>query len=809
VFFDELTTVLESLVLNRCPVLIGGDINIHVEDQTDIDAIRLADLLASFNLVQHVVGPTHRLGGTLDLVASFADCVVSDVNVDPHGVVSDHGLVTCSVPAMRETVPWTSRSVRSWRSVGRPSFRDAIRASAIGVVPPPSVGASELFDTYDSVLRNIADRFAPAHSVRCRRRLLAPWFDAECRATRRECRRLERRYRRTGDAADRAAWTHAVRRKHVDFRSKKNIYWTERIEGEQHSPRKLWRSMDEILRRNRGGSQAPSVHTADSFLQAFDVKVQSVRSSTAGSSPADVKASAAAAFPVFRPCTVDEVRQIVMRSPTKSCNLDPIPTFMVKECIDALLPFLTAMCNASLMEGCLPLSQRHAVVTPLLKKPSLDPSDVKNYRPVSNLTFVSKIVEKLVAAQLVEYLESNNLMPRLQSAYRRHHSLNAVDNKQVTLLGLLDLSAAFDCVDHDILLQRLRMTFGIDGAALRWIESFLGDRTQRVSYGGQLSAAGRLSCGVPQGSVLGPLLFVLYTADLFDVIAQCGLTAHSYADDTQVYISAPAAEAASAVTRFATCVERIKAWMSSNRLKLNTDKTQVIWTGSRQQLAKVNITDLTLLSSTVAFSDSVNDLGVMVDGQLSMADHVAAISRSCFFQLRQLRVVRDSLSTTAAKTLVNAFVSSRLDYCNSLLAGITSGLLSRLQSVQNAAARLITRTRKFDHITPVLRDLHWLPIRRRIDFKVATIVYKCLHGYAPPYLADDCQLVSTLPGRRHLRSADTGTLYVPRTRTFTHGARAFAVTGPVTWNSLPEELRLLDSSLLDFRRKLKTYLFNL
>ena len=254
--------------------------------------------------------------------------------------------------------------------------------------------------------------------------------------------------------------------------------------------------------------------------------MRSVRSSTVGHPVAEVKVTTTASLLAFRACTTDDVKRIVMKSPTKSCALDSIPTFILKESIDALLPFLTAMSNASMLQSSLPQSQkRHAIVTPLLKKSSLDPGELKNYRPVSNLTFVSKIVEKLISEQLIEYLRVNNLMPRLQSACRRHHStetallrvmsdlLHAADNRRVSLLGLLDLSAAFDCVDHDILLQRLRTAFGINGLALEWVRSFLVQRTQRVNFGGRLSSIGYLVCGVPQGSVLGPLLFLLYTAE--------------------------------------------------------------------------------------------------------------------------------------------------------------------------------------------------------------------------------------------------------------------------------------------------------
>ena len=142
----------------------------------------------------------------------------------------------------------------------------------------------------------------------------------------------------------------------------------------------------------------------------------------------------------------------------------------------------------------IPVSQRHAIITPLIKKSNLDATDVKNYRPVSNLTFVSKVVERLVSERLVGFLQENNLMPVEQSAYRKHHStetallrvisdlLSSMDKQEVTLLGLLDLSAAFDCVDHNILLTRLERTFGITGSALNWIRSFLLDRTQQVTF---------------------------------------------------------------------------------------------------------------------------------------------------------------------------------------------------------------------------------------------------------------------------------------------------------------------------------------
>jgi len=457
-----------------------------------------------------------------------------------------------------------------------------------------------------------------------------------------------------------------------------------------------------------------------------------------------------------------------------------------------------------------------------LKKASLDPQDLKNYRPVSNLTFVSKLVERVAVRQLTDYLESNQLMPLLQSAYRRHHStetallkvlsdaLIAADEKKVTLLALLDLSAAFDCVDHEILLSRLRSRFGLGGAVLAWIRSFLSDRAQRVCFSGCLSSVLLLLYGVPQGSVIGPLLFLLYAAEVFDIIASFQLTGHSYADDTQMYISVPASETQQAAAYLAECIESLDQWLGENRLKLNAEKTQLLWLGTRQQLAKLTISRLPLV--TMAFSSTVDivstalNLGVTFDGPLTMASHISSVCRTSFFQLRQLRSIRRSLTPDATRALVQAFVSCRLDYCNALLAGVADVHLRRLQSVQNVAARLVSGARRQDHITPILATLHWLPVRQRVIFKTAVLVWKCLHGAAPRYLADLCVPAASMDGRRQSRSVVSGSLLVPWTRTST-GQRSFAAYGPRTWNRLPTALRSPELSLCSFKRQLKTYLF--
>ena len=503
---------------------------------------------------------------------------------------------------------------------------------------------------------------------------------------------------------------------------------------------------------------------------------------------------------------------------SKTCELDPAPSFLVKDFLDVILPFVARMCNTSIQEGSLPASQKRAIVTPALKKHDLDCTDVKNYRPISNLTFMSKIVEKLVLAQLSTYLVENNLFPKFQSGFRKFHSTesallrvmsdicSAIDKGHVALLSLLDVSAAFDTVDHAILLERLSTSCGLAGPACSWIGSFITGRTQSVHLAGTRSPWADVRYGIPQGSVLGPVLYVLYTADIAKIIESLGFQVHLYADDVQLYASCVPSDSVQLSQRVLLAIETIGTWMSSNRLRLNPDKTQYIWFGTRQRLKNRDIRGLTALSSSLVETSSVRDLGVILDSELTMEEHVIKLCQTCFFHLRRIRSVRRSLTSQALNTLVHAFISSRIDFCNGVLCGISGYLIDRLQSVLNSSARLVLNIRKYDHISAALRDnLHWLPIHQRVQFKICLFVRSCLVGAAPTYLAESCRYVRSATGRQNLRSAARGDLIGPPWRLKGYGYRGFSVAGPRLWNALPSDVRNLDISLETFKKNLKTY----
>jgi hypothetical protein len=439
---------------------------------------------------------------------------------------------------------------------------------------------------------------------------------------------------------------------------------------------------------------------------------------------------------------------------------------------------------------------------------------------VSNLPYVSKLLERVVSQQLLQHLTTHDLIDKFQSAYRPGYScetailrvlndvLCSADRGDLTILVLLDLSAAFDVINHDLLLSRLQYEMGITESALLWFTSYLTDRTQSVCINQSLSKATHLICGVPQGSVLGPILFAIYTSQLGRIIESHGLSRKLYADDTQLYKSFHPDHIAKAVAVNAVeeCCLAVKEWMTANKLKLNDDKTEAILCGSRSSLKKVNIPCIKVGASEIILSNTVRDLGFIIDNKLMMGPHISNVVRTCSFHLRALGQLRPRINKKTANAAAVAIIQSRLDYCNSCLWGLPQNQLERLQKVQNTAARIVTQVRKHDHITPVLKELHWLPVRKRIDHKILSLAYGCVDGTAPSYLRE---LALRHVPVRELRSSKQSLLRTPCLdghRKKTLGRRAFESVVPSLWNGLPETLKNSPTKQT-FKKNLKTFLF--
>jgi hypothetical protein len=364
----------------------------------------------------------------------------------------------------------------------------------------------------------------------------------------------------------------------------------------------------------------------------------------------------------------------------------------------------------------------------------------------------------------------------------------------------------FDTVEHSILLQWLKHRFGITDKAHTWIRTYLSNRKQSILIDNVHSKELVVNFNLPQGSVLGPRFFKDYESPVGKIIRSFGLQAHFYADDTQLYIAfAPDDKEDVCIQNVEACVSEIRQWMAANYLKLNDDKTEFIVLGSRHSLSKVSSSSVQIGEICVNASSSVRNIGAVFDTQMKMNMQVTAVCKSAWFQIHQIGKIRKYLTSDQTKSIVHAFVISKLDNNNSLLLGVPDSTIAKLQRIQNAAAKLIYRAKKYDHVTGLLKDLHWLPVKHRIHFKVLLLTFKALHGQGPQYLLD---LLAWYTPQRTLRSSRNLLLHVPQTHLKTYGDRAFEAAAPKLWNALPLHVRE-SNSVLCFKQNLKTHLFKL
>ena len=329
---------------------------------------------------------------------------------------------------------------------------------------------------------------------------------------------------------------------------------------------------------------------------------------------------------LFPTATTSDIHSLLIKAPTTSCVLDPLPTWLLKDVIDNAVPFLTKIINSSIASGVVRCCLKHADVTPVPKKANIDQDNMNSCRPISNLPFISKIFERC-RTLLLDHMTANNLLERHQSAYKSHHStetalvlvqndiLGALDRRFGVILVLLDMSAAFDTVNHEILLSRLEQRYGMAGSVLAWMRSYLTDRSQCVYLQGGASSKTGVACGVPQGSVLGPLSFSAYTAPIGDIIRRHNLGFHLYADDTQLYIKFEMTYIYRLLSlrRIEQCLNDVCAWMGDNQLKVNDDKTVALVLSTRNNRANHNITVIKIGDCDITPSPTGRNIGVIFD----------------------------------------------------------------------------------------------------------------------------------------------------------------------------------------------------
>uniref|UniRef100_A0A3B3IPM6 Reverse transcriptase domain-containing protein n=1 Tax=Oryzias latipes TaxID=8090 RepID=A0A3B3IPM6_ORYLA len=744
-FISDFSNFLTHLSLLTPNIILLGDFNIHMDRCNNLAAKDFISCLDSFGILQHITTPTHIKGHILDLVCC-SGVLPNACKVDPLPL-SDHSLVTFNVNiASTGSTPTRSITYRKLNNINLDHFSSHItNLHDTDTLHTPDGFVSH----YNNNLRNILDIHAPLKTRMVSFSLTAPWFTPYLRQLKAKGRRLERLYKKTGLSIHREMYSSHLSHYKDSISKAKTAYYSTLINTREGNSKALFSLLSKITQpTNQLPPHLYSSDFCDTLASFFNSKIENIHHELLVNPDPDLAPPILFdthhhSFLSFSLPSVNEIAELIKHSKSSTSQLDPLPTVLVKATLPSLSPLITNVIQSSLTTGIVPTSLKKAAVTPILKKPGLDPSNLNNFRPISNLPFISKILEKNVAEQLRIHLSQNNLYEQFQSGFRPLHStetalfkisndlLLAADSGLLSILLLLDLSSAFDTISHTILLDRLS-AIGIRNIPLNWFHSYLSGRTQFIQLKQFTSHTVPVTTGVPQGYVLGPLLFIIYLLPLGQILRKYKIHFHFYADDTQLYISTKP-NSSLPPTSLTDCLLAIKSWFTTNFLKLNNDKTELLLIGTKSVINSIQKFSIPFETSSISPSPQVKSLGVIFDSTLSFTSHINSITRSAYFHLRSIRRLRPSLSPHSTAVLVHSLVTSRLDYCNSLLFGLPQKTLRKLQYVQNSAARIISQTPSTQHITPVLQQLHWLPITHRITYKILILTFKSIHNLAPSY----------------------------------------------------------------------------
>ncbi|CAB4026746.1 Hypothetical predicted protein [Paramuricea clavata] len=809
------------------PIIILGDLNCNTLKECPENKA-LTDISIELNLTQIITTPTRIIDRSQSLIdvilISNPDLVCDSGVIDT--AISDHLPVFATLKLRLPKPPSRFITVRSFKNYDPSLFSAALASNSsnlLSIFTKPDVDSK--LATFNSVLLSTLEAHAPVKRIKIRSRP-CPYVTTEIKDLMNTRDRILRRFKTTRDDNDWHIYKEARQTVKTTLRNAERNYIRNEVQTHKDKPGCLWKIINKVIPSKERptltyGKDHKSV--ADDFNQFFssvgrktaeeatrlalenniNISTTSRPSTPPGNSPDDLF--------YFRPVTCTEVQNIILSMPSnKSPGLDKINMRVIKDSLPVILGPLTDIINCSLNTSTYPKAWKKAEVIPLLKDG--DHEQASNNRPLSLLPVASKVCEKIVLSQFNTYLTRNNRLSSHQSGNKKHFStetlsifvndtiLKAMDNKKLTALVLLDLSKAFDSVNHNILLQKLER-IGASKPSLRWFGSYLNGRSQVVRIGSTSSSPLNLTHGVPQGAILSPLLFCIYMNDL--PLSPRSSSLESYVDDSKVFLSFPIKDTTSTKANLEEDLCLVAKWCSTNHLLINPEKTKFLLIGTPQLLKELpSSMTLSFLGKDIIPVFSAKDLGVTLDSHLSYNEHKNLVS-SCTAKLCQINRVKDSFDKETLKLIISSLVISKLFYCSSTWSNTSSTNISKLQAVQNLACRIITNTRKFDHITPALRQISWLPVKEQLILRDSIMTYKCMNSLVPQYLSEKFSKRSSIHSRL-TRNQDT--LQIPFNRTAT-GQRSFHYRAVNLWNGLDENIKEA-RSLRHFKKLMKNNLLD-
>ena len=689
-----------------------------------------------------------------------------------------------------------------------------------------------------SKLCRVLDTMAPIRTIQIHSKY-APWLSDSTKELIKERNYAQKVASASGNIDDWRYYKHLRNSTTSKMRVEKRNWESKKLNNCEHDTGTLWKNVKSFIGWNKSGPPSQLFHNgkfenspaglASTMNNFFVEKVAQLRDKIP-LVDIDPHAKLREAFKnrncsfKLKPVAPDEVLKIIKCS--KSSGVDFIDTATIKLVAMDILPAITHIINLSISQCTFPSMWKHAKIIPLLKKG--DPLVAKNYRPVALLPIFSKILEKAVFKQIVDYLDQNRLLSSNHHGSRSGHStataliqmydqwVQEVDNNKMVGVMMIDLSAAFDMVDHGLLIQKLAL-FGLDEDAVQWCSSYLSGRTQSVFIDGHMSPPARLQCGVPQGSILGPLMYILYTNDLPDlahdhpvsyestqsVCSHCGSTV-CYVDDGTFSVGHRDPDILS--QKLTHQYGLIADYMAANKLVINGDKTHLVVMGAKNKNHLRNRISLSAGSHTILPTPTERLLGAIVSQDLKWNHHIQgnkdSLTKQLTSRINGLAMLSSRTSMKTKLRVANGIVMSKLCYLMQLWGGIDGQVLKSLQVLQNKAARIVTGSGWFTPKRRLLKLCRWLSVKQLIFYQSVVLTHKIATTGSPLYLASR---MSTEHPRR-TRQATTGCIRYGENFTANQSLiqKSFCHRAIGDYNSIPADIRVLQN-MQTFKVKLKKW----
>lgn len=814
-FINELERILSMLVVEYDGIIILGDLNVNLLSDSTLGA-SLKSLFDSFNLVQVINQPTRVTANSeslIDVICLSNDIGFSYATTHDMSHMTDHCLVSCRLDVSSENSQPQYATFRNLKNINTEEFAfDASSINWTNVVNYDNI--NDKLTYVNSAIAYLFDMHAPVCTVRINTKKPA-WLTYTLRCMIKLREKAFKRYVKTKKSSDWKCYQDIRNYVTQAISNERKAYFQHQVDIRSNSPGRLWKFFDRANIHARSKNEMDLENADPDLLNRFfansapktTINMKTINEFRNSCHP---RITEKLTFCLVSP---DDVVRSISKLKSNAVGIDNISSRMLKLVLPFCVDTFTHLINYCLETSTFPEVWKKSIIVPLPKTSTA--CRFEDLRPISILPALSKVLESFIHLQLLEHIEEFDVLPNTQSGFRSGFStttalskvlndvISNMDNSKVTVMALLDFSKAFDVIDHDLLIAKL-VHYGCGESALKLLINYLKGRSQCVKLNSTLSEYLQITRGVPQGSVLGPLLFVIFTADLPKVLPE-GINSHEYVDDTQLNISGEPSSINEIVRDVNVCLELVLRWSSSNGLFLNPSKTVCLCVGSSRCRAVANnvkCTDILLDNNVINFNEKTKNLGVIWDCGLTFENHVNKICSMGYFKLKALYRYKHLLPSEVKWNLIQSLVLCHVDYCSAVYYGCLTGYLkNKLQVLQNACLRYAYYVDRWDHVTPTYNSQQILKIEARCELQFALLLYSVYKSGRPGYLHE---FINQRSSCHELNLRNNGALSVPTHRTVKFEG-SFQYRTAHTFNKFASHY-LNASSKLSFKARIKELL---